>query len=78
MNFDDPVKHPTHYRVWEGLEAIDAIKALLTREEYIGYLKGNLLKYRLRAGKKDSSKIEQDISKSLQYEEFLSLEEELE
>lgn len=78
MNFDDPVRHPQHYQLWEGLETIDAIKLLLTKEEYLGYLKGNILKYRLRAGKKDASKIKQDIEKSSQYEEFLNLEKELE
>jgi hypothetical protein len=27
---------------------------VLTREEFIGYLKGNLIKYAMRQGKKDS------------------------
>lgn len=27
---------------------------LLTREEFVGYLKGNMLKYAMRQGKKDS------------------------
>jgi hypothetical protein len=30
------------------------MEALLTREEFIGYLKGNLIKYGMRQGKKDS------------------------
>jgi len=40
----DLVNHPPHYT--DGcIECIDAIKAQLTPEEYIGYLKGNIAKY---------------------------------
>jgi len=49
---------------------IDAIKELLTEEEFRGYLKGNVLKYRLRAGKKDD--VEQDIAKAMRYEAWLN------
>lgn len=43
----------THYKdmpmqPWELMEVV------LTEEEFIGYLKGNLIKYSLRNGKKDS------------------------
>lgn len=47
----DPIRHPTHYTVG-GCEAIDVIKSKLTREEYIGYCKGNVLKYLMRANYK--------------------------
>lgn len=49
------VKNPaaTHYELWNGFESIDVIKAVLTPEEYRGFLKGNVLKYQLRLGKKD-------------------------
>jgi hypothetical protein len=59
----------THYELWEDFQAIDAIKILLTEEEYRGYLKGNMLKYRLRAGKKD--KTEAEIEKAMDYEREL-------
>jgi len=65
----NPVKHPQHYMLFEGMEAIEAIRELLTEEEYRGYLKGNILKYRFRAGKKD--RVEQDIAKAMQYDRFL-------
>lgn len=48
----DEVTNPKHYDLFPGIQAIDVIKASLTKEEYIGYLKGNVLKYRLRAGEK--------------------------
>lgn len=59
---DDPVNHPSHYMLAPELEAIDVIRAALTPAEYMGYLKGSILKYRLRAGRKGD--VEQDIAKS--------------
>ena len=51
---DDEVYHPTHYT--EGKhEVMDIIKEILTGEEYIGYLKGNIIKYSWRAGLKGES-----------------------
>ena len=47
-------------------EPIDVIKKMLTKEEFEGFLKGNSLKYRLRAG----YKTEGDIEKALQYEKW--------
>lgn len=41
---DDVVNSPEHYRQG-GIEAIDAIQASMTREEFKGYLKGNAQKY---------------------------------
>ncbi len=53
-------KASTHYELWKGTEAIDVIKQMLTEEEYKGFLKGNILKYQLRTGKKD------DVSKEIE------------
>lgn len=49
---EDVVNHPTHYTSG-GIETITYIKAKLTPEEYRGFLKGTILKYASRAGKKD-------------------------
>ena len=65
----DAVTNVKHYQVFEGIEAIDIIKQVLTPQEFKGYCKGNALKYRLRAGKKDN--VEQDIAKAQRYEEML-------
>lgn len=54
------VKNPlsTHYNLWNNTDAIDIIKASLTQEEYIGFLKGNILKYKLRdKGQDESDKV---------------------
>ena len=40
----DMVNHPPHYTS-DGIECIQAIEAQLTKEEYRGYLKGNVAKY---------------------------------
>ena len=47
----DEVKHPDHYTSGK-IECIAAIKAMLTAEEYRGYVKGNVLKYIWRERKK--------------------------
>lgn len=45
------VNHPPHYQ--GKVEAIDYIWDKLTKEEYIGFLKGSILKYVSRLGKKE-------------------------
>lgn len=60
----DPVNSPSHYTIG-GIETIDYIKAKLTPEEYVGYLKGNVIKYTSRAGNKDDTI--QDLEKAQWY-----------
>ena len=59
------VNDPDHYDFFD-MTAIQAIERVLNHDEYMGFLKGNALKYRLRAGKKDNLK--QDIAKAEWYE----------
>lgn len=59
------VVKPKHYDVC-GMTAIDVIKHLLTDEEFKGFIVGNVLKYRLRAGKKGETL--KDIAKANEYE----------
>lgn len=47
---DEPTS-PDYYKVG-GYEALDIIKAKLTPKEWVGYLKGNILKYLMRANYK--------------------------
>ena len=42
-----------HYKEM-GVQPWDVMEAVLSREEFIGFLKGNIVKYSMRAGKKDS------------------------
>ena len=43
----DAVNKPAHYNTG-GIECIEAMEAMLSTEEFIGYLRGNGLKYRWR------------------------------
>lgn len=62
----DNVNSPAHYKVFQT-EAIDLIEDALTREQFVGYLLGNMLKYRFRAGFKDRDKLDEDLQKSNWY-----------
>ena len=64
----DNVNHPKHYLVG-GIEAIDVIASRLTKEEFIGYLKGSKLKYDLRYPFK--GRPEEDLAKSEWYKNKL-------
>ena len=43
----DVVNNPSHYTTG-GIECIDAMQAMLSRDEFIGYLRGNIFKYQWR------------------------------
>lgn len=66
MGSEDMVNSPKHYQLYPNQEAIDVIRLTLSPQEYAGYLKGNSLKYRLRAGKKDDAA--RDLAKAAWYE----------
>lgn len=50
----DMINHPPHY-THGGIETIVYIKAKLSPEEYVGYLRGNIFKYTSRIGLKGES-----------------------
>lgn len=63
----DAVNHPKHYTQGE-IEAIEAIQSALTREEFRGYLKGQVMKYTWREGHKGGV---EDLRKAAWYLELL-------
>ena len=65
----DEVNNPKHYDLFPGEQSIDLIEKCLTPEEFKGFLKGNCLKYRIRAGNKGDLK--QDIDKADWYQSRL-------
>lgn len=69
---EDPmVKKPSHYQLFEGVEAIEVIARSMTQEMFKGYCLGNILKYRLRAGKKSElATLEKDMAKATFYLEL--------
>lgn len=62
----DNIKNPKHYHIIKHIESIDIIARCMTVEQFKGFCLGNILKYRIRAGKKDA--LEQDIAKANEYE----------
>lgn len=68
---DDGVKSPSHYQLFEGVEAIEVIARSMTQEMFKGYCLGNILKYRLRAGKKSElATLGKDMAKATFYLEL--------
>jgi hypothetical protein len=57
-----------HYEIG-GIETIDFIRSKLSKEELIGYLKGNVIKYLSRANHKESA--DSDYDKALVYMNWL-------
>lgn len=53
------------------VEPFDLISSLLSYEEWQGFLKGNMIKYAIRAGRKPGESIEKDVSKYEAYKKLL-------
>ena len=53
----------THYKDM-GVQPWEVMEVVLTREEFIGFLKGNVIKYSMRQGKKQDS---DDANKARHY-----------
>ena len=65
---EDPVNNPSHNNMLD-VEAIDLIEMSMTKIEFLGYLKGNALKYVIRYKHKGNPK--EDLGKALWYLEKL-------
>lgn len=59
----------THYK--GAVETLEVMSKLLTKDEFIGFLKGNIIKYSYRAGRKQGESGEKDRNKFLVYSEWL-------
>lgn len=63
------MNEPDYYN-HDGLSPIQAFKkGMISRHEYIGFCKGNIIKYVVRAGKKDDAV--EDLEKAKNYIDFL-------
>lgn len=69
-DMEDMVNQPPHYKVIGDIEAIDIIRELLGPEQFIAYCYGNVLKYSLRAKKKEN--FMQDLNKAKTYINFIT------
>lgn len=59
----------SHYQVGDK-QPIEIMQDVMTTEEFFGYLRGNVIKYSLRMGHKDSKA--KDAQKAAQYSKWLS------
>lgn len=57
----------SHYKDMP-VQPIELMRIVLTPQEYIGYLKGNIIKYSMRAGHKPNT---DDSAKAAHYRQFL-------
>ena len=60
-----------HYASMVGLEPIELMQLVLSLPEFVGFLKGNIIKYSMRAGKKQGEAAEKDAAKAKRYAEWL-------
>ena len=67
----DMVNHPPHYNK-TSRECIDIIQDSLTSEEFIGYLKGTIIKYTYRYPDKSG---QEDMDKAIWFINKLKLQE---
>lgn len=65
---DQAVYNPKHYSVLDDIEAITLIARSMSTEQFKGYCLGNIIKYRMRLGGKDS--VEQDLKKAQNYKDI--------
>jgi hypothetical protein len=64
----DPIHNPSHYTNG-GIEFIEVLRAKLSADEFRGFLKGNVIKYTLRAEHKNGA---QDYAKGAKYAQWLA------
>lgn len=63
--------YDAHYASMAGLEPIEVMQLIMSREEFEGFLKGNIIKYTMRAGRKQGEAAEKDIAKANRYKQWL-------
>ena len=67
MSADNEQVGGDHYKTM-GIQPWDVMEAVLTPEEFRGFLKGNIIKYAMRNGLKDSD----DAGKAKHYQKKLN------
>lgn len=63
-------KYNQHYKELP-IEPIELMRITLTKEELQGFIKGNIIKYALRAGHKEGEDYSKDTAKLLVYKQWL-------
>jgi hypothetical protein len=60
--------NPAHYK--DDIECVDALRAVLTEEEFLGYCRGSAIAYLWRIGRKDAPR--QEAQKAMWYVSWLA------
>ena len=68
MKADEIQIDGTHYKDM-AMQPWDVMQAVMTHEEFIGFLKGNIIKYSMRDGKKEGARY--DSTKAAHYKQKL-------
>lgn len=63
--------NPEHHKQG-SFETIDILRGKLTKEEFEGFLKGNIIKYLLRSGHKPNEPTDRDYKKTAWYANMLA------
>ena len=66
MSADNEQVGGDHYKTM-GMQPWEVMESVLTHQEFIGFLKGNIIKYAMRNGRKDSD----DAGKARHYKKKL-------
>lgn len=79
MEPQNNVNHPTHYQSDSGIECIDAIQAMSSPDEFVGFLKGNIIKYvwryKNKSGVEDLEKAQWYLNKLIETQQSYVKEE---
>lgn len=71
MTENDPVDRPAHYRAGSPYETIRVLREWLPREQFIGFLRGNVIKYQSRLGVKAGADLAEEAGKARFYAAYL-------
>lgn len=71
MSADDKQVGGTHYKDMP-IQPWDVMRTVLTSGEFVGFLKGNYIKYAMRAGRKEGVDAAEDAAKALHYKQKLT------
>ena len=64
------INHPAHYGGDTQYETIKVLEAWLSPEQFIGFLRGNAIKYMSRLGKKPGEDASDDMAKAQWYQNY--------
>jgi hypothetical protein len=69
----EEINHPAHFGGGDNpYETIEVLRNTLTSEEFRGFIKGNVMKYTMRAGKKVGVSEAKDLAKAEWYLNYMN------